>query len=83
MPGVRFNSRIGGKGSLSYLIGFDEDFAKKAQVHVTYFAKQKRERRIAHRSKSRWANASEAALDAARRRSREHARRKRSRKKNG
>ena len=41
-----FNSKVGGKGSLAYLIGFDEDFVTSAQAHIADWAEHKREKRI-------------------------------------
>ena len=48
------------------MIGFDEDFALKAQMHIGDWAKRKRESRIAHRaaaakrSKARWKSMKDA-----------------------
>ena len=53
-PGLKgFNSKVGGKGSLTYLIGFDEDFVTSAQAHIADWAKHKREQRIKWAANSR------------------------------
>ena len=62
---------------MCYLMGFDEDFAKKAQVHIFDWAKNKREKRIAHRAaakirmKAAWDKKTEAQKDIVRKRVRE------------
>lgn len=71
---------------MAYLIGFDEDFATSAQVHIWDRAKHKREKRIANRAAQRmrqqamWENMTDAERKEERERKKRE-RQKRERKK--